>query len=55
MLEWVAVPSSRDLPDRGTEPASPTLQADSLVLSLEGSPITVLGMQLLLSLSVKID
>ena len=23
MLEWVATPSSRDLPDPGTEPVSP--------------------------------
>ena len=30
ILEWVAVPSSRDLPDPGVEPGSPVLQADSL-------------------------
>ena len=30
ILEWVAVPFSRDLPDLGIEPRSPTLQADSL-------------------------
>ena len=28
MLEWVPVPSSRDLPNPGIEPRSPTLQAD---------------------------
>ena len=33
ILEWVAVPSSGDLPDPGIEPMSPTLQADSLLLS----------------------
>ena len=30
MLEWVTIPSSRDLPNPGIEPRSPTLQADSL-------------------------
>ena len=30
ILEWVAVPFSRDLPDPGIEPRSPALQADSL-------------------------
>ena len=29
ILEWVAIPFSRDLPDPGIEPGSPTLQADS--------------------------
>ena len=29
-LEWVAVPSPRDLPGPGIEPRSPALQADSL-------------------------
>ena len=29
ILEWVAMPSSRDLPDPGVKPASPALQADS--------------------------
>ena len=28
ILEWVAMPSSRDLPDPGIEPASPALQVD---------------------------
>ena len=30
ILEWVVRPSSRDLPDPGIEPVSPSLQADSL-------------------------
>jgi len=30
ILEWVAIPFSRDLPDPGIEPGSPELQADSL-------------------------
>ena len=41
MLEWVATPSSEDLPHPGIKPASPTapaLQADSLLLSHAGSP-----------------
>ena len=33
VLEWVAMPFSRDLPDSGIEPKSPTRQADSLPLS----------------------
>ena len=33
ILEWVAVPFSRDLPDPGIKPASPALQVDSLPLS----------------------
>ena len=33
ILEWVAISSSRDLPDPGTEPQSPALLADSLPLS----------------------
>ena len=31
-------PSPGDLPDPGVEPKSPALQADSLLLTLEGSP-----------------
>ena len=30
ILEWVANPFSRDLPDSGIKPGSPALQADSL-------------------------
>ena len=30
ILEWVAIPFSRDLPNPGIEPRSPILQADSL-------------------------
>ena len=30
ILEWVAIPSSRDLPNPGIKPGSPTLQVDSL-------------------------
>ena len=36
ILEWIAMPFSRDLPDPGIEPASPVspaLQADSLLLN----------------------
>ena len=41
ILEWVAMPSSRDLPDPGIEPVSPmapALQVDSLPLKHQGSP-----------------
>ena len=34
ILEWVAVPSSRHLPDPGIEPGSPALQADALLSEL---------------------
>ena len=31
ILEWVAIPFSRDLPDPGIEPGLPTVQADSFL------------------------
>ena len=34
IVDWVAMPFSRDLPDLGMEPKSPTLQADSLLFEL---------------------
>ena len=36
--EWVAMPSSRDLPKPRLEPRSPTLQADSLLSEPPGKP-----------------
>ena len=39
ILEWVAMPSSRNLPNPGIKPTSPALEADSLPLSHQGSPI----------------
>ena len=36
MLEWIAIPFSRDLPDPGIEPWFPALQADSLPSELLG-------------------
>ena len=42
MLEWVAISSSKDLPDRGiklTSPVSLSGQAESLPLSHQGSPL----------------
>ena len=38
MLEWVAIPFSRDLPDPGIKPGSPTLLADSLPSESLGKP-----------------
>ena len=38
ILEWVAMPSSRDLPNPGIEPRSLALQVDFYQLSHEGSP-----------------
>ena len=39
ILEWVAVPFSRGLPNPGIEPRCPTLQADSLPAELLGKPM----------------
>ena len=41
ILEWVAISFSRDLHDPGIEPTSPSLQADSLPLSHQGSPVVL--------------
>ena len=38
ILEWVAFPFSRDLPNPGIKPRSPTLQADSLPVEPQGEP-----------------
>ena len=39
ILEWVAIPSSRDLPDPGIEPESPALRADSLLSEPPRKPL----------------
>ena len=41
ILEWVTISSCMDLPDPGIKLASPALQAVSLLLSHQGSPITL--------------
>ena len=41
ILEWVAMPSSRDLPNSGTEPRSAILQADSLLSEPPGKHIYI--------------
>ena len=38
ILEWVAVPFSRDLPDPGVKPGCPALPADSLPSEPPGKP-----------------
>ena len=38
ILEWVAMPSSRRLPNSGIKPRSPTLQADSFLSQPPGKP-----------------
>ena len=40
ILEWVAIPSSRNLLNPGIEPASPALQADSLPAEPSRKPMT---------------
>ena len=42
ILEWVAFPSPRDLPNPGIEPRSPALQADSLPAEPQGKPFGIL-------------
>ena len=39
ILECIAMPSSRDLPNPGTEPRSPTYQVDSLLSEPLGKPM----------------
>ena len=39
ILEWVAFPFSRDLPNPQIKPRSPTLQADSLPSEPPGKPL----------------
>ena len=38
ILEWVAIPFSRDLPDPGIKPRSPAMQAASLLSEPPGKP-----------------
>ena len=45
ILEWVAIPSSRDLLDAGIESGSSTLQADSLPSELPGKPSHIINSQ----------
>ena len=40
ILEWIAISFSRDLPDPGIEPRSPTLQADALASEPPGRPMS---------------
>ena len=42
ILEWIAIPFSRDLPNPGIEPTSLALQAESLPLSQQGKCTVVL-------------
>ena len=39
ILEWVAMSSSRDLPDSGIKPRSPVLQENALLSEPPGKPI----------------
>ena len=41
ILEWVAYPFSRSLPNPGIKPGSPALQVDSLLTELRGKPTEV--------------
>ena len=51
ILEWVAIPffPTQDLPNPGTEPGSPTLQAGSLPSELHGKPTLYTRTQLRVS------
>jgi len=46
ILEWVASPFFRDLPDPWIEPRFPTLQADSIPSEPQGKPYNSLRLQL---------
>ena len=37
-MEWISIPFPGDLPDPGTEPRAPALQADSLPSEPPGKP-----------------
>ena len=41
ILEWIAIPFLGDLPNPGTEPRSPALQADSLPSEPPGKPYLI--------------
>ena len=44
ILEWIAFPFSRDLPNPGIEPGSPALRADSLSTELSGTLLFFTGL-----------
>ena len=44
ILEWVAIPLSRDIPNPGIKPRSPALQADSLPYEPPGESLFFLEM-----------
>ena len=46
ILEWVAIPFSGTLPDRGIKPRTPASQADSLLSEPLGKPLYVAGLGL---------
>ena len=48
ILEWVAIPFSRDLPNPGIEPGFPALQVDSLPSEQPGKPPTVMQLAIFL-------
>ena len=52
ILEWVAMPSSRDLPNSGIEPRSPALQADSLPLEPPGKPC-IISIQYIITFNIQ--
>ena len=43
--EWVAMPSSLDVPDPGIQPRSPTLQVDFLPSELPWKPFFLIGLK----------
>ena len=53
ILEWVAFPFSRDLPNPGIEPGSPALQADSLPAEPEGKPSSYRSIRLINNLKME--
>ena len=52
ILKWVPFPSLEDLPNQGSKPRSPTLQADSLPSEPPGKPLKQAEIRLNSALSI---
>ena len=52
ILEWVAIPFSRDLPNPGIKSQSPALQADSLPSEAPGKPLSIYLQRFYSSISI---
>ena len=55
ILEWAAMPSSRDLPDPGMEPASPTLAGGFFTTEPPGKPSAMLKTKIFIKQNIFIS